>query len=1182
MNNITTPQGKILIIDDTPSNVKLLLNFLTNSGFQVLVTKDAKRSIQKAEYVQPDLILLDVLMPDMDGFEVCQQLKSQENTQDIPVIFMTALDDTTHKIKGFDLGGADYISKPFHPKEVLVRINAQLTLRKQQQQLLKQNQQLQQEITVRKQAEDLLRIQRDLAIALSSTDNLTEALDRLLETVLKIDEIDSGSVYLVDISTGELEMVTHQGFSPNFVTAVSYYHKNSPQATMIMSGKLIYIHYDEIPATSAKIWKNEGLRSVVSMPVRHNGQIIAAINLASHTHDKFSLNTRHTIEAIASQVNDVIVRIRTVEQLRQTTEQLSLLLEQLPIVPYTCEIQDDSLVVTYVNSTVEAVTGYTTKDFTDNPTFWANHIHPDERESIFKILPKLLEKGNHEYEYRWQTADGSYKWFLDTVHLVKNSDGYFSYLVGTWHDITNRKQVEKSLQANETLLAEAQSIAHLGNCERNLITNELRLSEETFRIFGLSQETYPTIEMLEQVIHPDDRKSVKKAILQAILYNKPYKPEYRIVRNNGTIRYIQAIGKVIQDAKGKLLYLRGTVQDITERKQVELDLQQSKTALEQANVKLNHFKITLDMTLDCVFMLDIDTYQFFYANQGAAKLLGYSQEKLLQMTPPDIDAFFTTNSHSSLLESLLNNSVPALTFESIYQHKNSSLIPVEIFAQCIRLSGHATHFVLIVRNVTERKKNEAQLQQAKEAAEKANRAKSTFLANMSHELRTPLNAILGYTQIFKRDKTLSASQQEGIDIIHRNGEYLLTLISDILDLSKVEAGKLELYPTDFNFNDFFKGIVDLFRMRAEQKKISFNYQQLSDLPHIVHADEKRLRQILINFLSNAIKFTQKGGVTLKVSSIQNPKSKNRQICFQIEDTGIGIAPDALSQIFLPFEQVGDSSAKAAGTGLGLSITKKLIEMMGGKMHVESVLKQGSTFEIALNLTEVSDKVLAVRKEKPIIIGFEKPSRKILVVDDVWENCLVLINLLKPLGFEMKKASDGFESVKKARQWQPDLILMDLVMQKMDGFEATRQIRKIPAIQNVVIIAVSASTFDFHQQKCFESGCDDFIAKPIRAEMLLAYLQKYLNLKWIYRKKNTEKKEIIPQNNLPLKGLNTEQATKLYNITLRGDIDGIVTYIQQLAQKDKQLAPFAKEIYQLADDLAIRKIRKIAKRYMEES
>ncbi|MCZ6675760.1 MAG: ATP-binding protein, partial [Candidatus Poribacteria bacterium] len=331
--------------------------------------------------------------------------------------------------------------------------------------------------------------------------------------------------------------------------------------------------------------------------------------------------------------------------------------------------------------------------------------------------------------------------------------------------------------------------------------------------------------------------------------------------------------------------------------------------------------------------------------------------------------------------------------------------------------------------------------QAEEAAETANRAKSEFLANMSHELRTPLNAILGYAQILQKESGLTPKQKKELSTIQRSGDHLLSLINDILDLSKIEADKMELNLSDFHFPPMLKNIADLFRVRAEQKGITLHYEPLSDLPVAVRGDEQKLRQVLMNLLSNAVKFTDTGGVAFKVGYHED------NIRFQIEDTGVGIAQESLEDIFESFQQVGKKSLTTKGTGLGLSISKQLVKLMGGELRVNSELGADSTFWFELALPEVKEiAATASSDESPscgrtnraqTVMGYEGQRRKVLIVEDNAENRDLLANMLAPLDFELLEAVDGKQGVAKTIDWHPDLILMDLRMPVMDGFEAMR-------------------------------------------------------------------------------------------------------------------------------------------------
>jgi PAS domain S-box-containing protein len=513
-------------------------------------------------------------------------------------------------------------------------------------------------------------------------------------------------------------------------------------------------------------------------------------------------------------------------------------------------------------------------------------------------------------------------------------------------------------------------------------------------------------------------------------------------------------------------------------------------------------------------------------------------------------------------------------------------------------------YAMTLFDITARKKAEENLLLAKEAADNANRAKSAFLANMSHELRTPLNGILGYAQILNRDPDLTISQKDGLGIIYNSGQHLLTLINDVLDLAKVEANRLELIPAPLNLPAFLDDVVALIDMAAQQKGLQFVYQADPDLPVLIEADEKRLRQVLLNLLGNAVKFTEQGHVTFTVrlgdweierleknKNLQSPISNLR---FEVEDTGPGIPAEQHETIFQPFEQAGDSQQREQGAGLGLVISQRLVELMGGRIQVESPPLQSKIqnpkskmeigslfwFEARFPLVEAIEPVEAPTQR---MMGYKGAPRRVLVVDDKSNNRLVLLNLLEPLGFEVVLAENGQEALAKAGQTRPDLVLMDLVMPVMTGFEAIIALRQTPDLADVPIIAVSASAFYMDQAQSRHIGCNDFLAKPVEADKLYQHLQHYLNLEWVYeaQQRQTPLPPVLADHD-PAAIIAPPQAEleMLYELACLGNVRGVQEQARYLAKLAETYRPFAQRLITLAEAIEDEKIIAFIEQYLD--
>jgi signal transduction histidine kinase/ActR/RegA family two-component response regulator len=450
-----------------------------------------------------------------------------------------------------------------------------------------------------------------------------------------------------------------------------------------------------------------------------------------------------------------------------------------------------------------------------------------------------------------------------------------------------------------------------------------------------------------------------------------------------------------------------------------------------------------------------------------------------------------------VLASMLAVTAGALVF--VYLQYRAATIQIQHLEQQM---AQATH---TLQHLQEKLKI---LAEQRDVAEQARRE---FLANMIHELRSHLNVMLGHTQIFHREDRLTRKQRKAIDVIHRYSEHLLMLFSEVMDFSELESREVRLSPTNFNLRRFLIAVADIIRTQAEQRRLTVITDFSPELPKRICGDERRLRQVLLALLGNAIKFTNEGSVTFRVTiggvisslmagdQAQDPsKPPSHCLRFEVEDTGIGIPSDQLDQIFQPFHVIRNNAQYKKGTRLGLAISQQLVQLMGGELRVTSQPRRGSMFWFEITLPEATDdEPTPVELPMHHVVGFKGPLRKILIADDQYENRVILKEMLLPLGFSIIEALDGFEVLTKAAQHQPDLILIDLTMPVLNGFESIRHIRQMPVISDVTVVGMSASVLRQIQEESFRAGGDDFLVKPIQLDTLLDCLQRHLNVEWMY-------------------------------------------------------------------------------------
>jgi len=821
---------------------------------------------------------------------------------------------------------------------------------------------------------------------------------------------------------------------------------------------------------------------------------------------------------------------------------------------------------------------------------WQKVHHPDEVGRVVERIKVAFNTGEPwEDTFPLRSKNGEYRWFLSRALPIKDEEGKVVRWFGTNTDVTEQREMERALRESRDELRHKQQIllSVLEAAPESLLLLDrdgriVTCNEVAARRLGKTAAELTNVHFssaLPADVAPARATLISEAIqTQSVVFGEDERDGH----------YFQTCYNPVINDQDEVTGLVVLAVDITRRKQAEAALGAEKNILEQAaaGAPLSTLLDALvrgveqqsrDGMLCSVLLIDETGELLRY---GAAPSLPAAYNQLLDGTRigprggscgsaaharrPMFATDVATDPHwAEYRELAKKHGIGSCCSTPIFSTDGTLLGTVAMYyRQAHSPSEHDRELITLATHLAgiliERARSEEQLRTAKMSAESASQAKSVFLANMSHEIRTPMNAILGFSQLMLREPDLTASQRQHLDTINRSGEHLLALINDILEMSKIEAGRVKLQPVNFDLYSMLDDLDRLFRLRTDARQLQFSIQRQNGVPQFIKADESKLRQIFINLIGNAVKFTEHGGIFVRVGS-QHGSGKSLRLRGEVEDTGPGIATEELPKLFRQFEQTETGQRAGAGTGLGLTISREFTRLMDGDMEVASELGRGTTFSFKVTVEEGVAIPAKDKSDRRRVLHLSEGQKEIrvLVADDRAENRELLQKMLEPIGFATRTVNDGLEALETFENWNPHLVLMDLRMPRLDGIQAIRRIRALPKHGKTPIIAITASAFQADRHDVMDAGGDDFIGKPFRERELYDKIGRLTGAKYIYDEETpkvdvTRKEPVLSKEKLAA-AIPAELRDQLRDAILCADLDAMLAVVDNVQARNSEIA-----------------------------